>query len=588
MRGLLRRLGLAGLLTALICLSPAAGAWGQTVIEKLVSPGPLATAHARFESKCQSCHQAFDKTAQNALCLSCHKPVAADVSARTGFHGRSREVQGADCKSCHTDHGGRNLRMVRLDPKAFNHALTDYPLRGGHAKAACAACHAAGAKHRLAPTACVACHGKSDPHKGSLGPACANCHTEANWKDVRFDHATTKFPLLGAHAKATCKACHADSNFSAAPTACVSCHAKQDVHRGAMGPSCGSCHSSTAWTPARFDHSRTGFPLLGAHARATCEDCHAKGRYQDTRPTCISCHRKDDVHAGKYGVGCADCHNARDWKVTRFDHSRTGFGLTGKHAALACGACHAPSPAKGKAPATTCVGCHAKDDTHKGGNGPACEQCHATSDWKKSTFDHNRQTKFALRGAHAKATCAQCHQRPPREAKLGTTCTSCHQKDDPHAGQLGGDCASCHGDQSWLKPITFDHGLASFALVGKHAAVPCAECHTSKKYKDAPVVCRDCHKADDPHRGAYRAECADCHNPSDWSNWAFDHARTRFPLDGRHQDAACADCHRPGRSRPGQTCADCHLPDDVHNGSFGPACGQCHTTSTFRGARADF
>jgi hypothetical protein len=238
--------------------------------------------------------------------------------------------------------------------------------------------------------------------------------------------------------------------------------------------------------------------------------------------------------------------------------------------------------------AATCVGCHAKDDVHKGLNGPACEQCHTAANWKKSTFDHDRQTAFPLRGAHAKTACAQCHQRPPREAKLGATCISCHHKDDPHAGQLGGDCASCHGDQNWAKPIRFDHGIASFPLVGKHAAVPCASCHKSRRYKDAPTACVDCHRADDPHRGAYRLDCASCHNPSDWANWDFDHGKTRFTLDGRHTDVACAACHLPGKMRPTQTCADCHQADDVHNGAFGPTCGQCHTTKGWEGAHASF
>jgi hypothetical protein len=49
---------------------------------------------------------------------------------------------------------------------------------------------------------------------------------------------------------------------------------------------------------------------------------------------------------------------------------------------------------------------------------------------------------------------------------------------------------------------------------------------------------------------------------------AFDHSRTRFPLDGRHRDVECADCHvmvtaADGREfrryRPvGTQCRDCH------------------------------
>lgn len=575
--------GFAALL-ALLWLAIAGTATAQTVIEKLVSPGPLAAAHARYEANCKTCHQAFDKKAQSQQCLDCHKPIAADLAARTGFHGRSREIPGAECKTCHTDHAGRGARLVRLDPRSFNHALTDYPLHGAHARVACASCHAPGAKFRAAPTACVACHRKTDPHKGALGAACADCHVETGWKDVRFDHAKTAFPLVGAHARATCASCHADKAFQGAPTACASCHAKQDVHRGSLGPACGSCHSPAGWTPARFDHARTGFALVGAHARAECEDCHTKGRYQDAKPACASCHKKDDVHAGKYGAGCADCHGSRDWKVSRFDHGRTGFALTGGHADLTCGACHAPSPAKSKPPATACAGCHAKDDVHKGRNGPDCGQCHTSADWKKTSFDHAK-TRFPLRGGHAKAACVACHVQPPGVVKLSLACNSCHQKDDPHAGQLGPDCASCHADTSWTRPVRFDHGIAAFPLVGKHGAVACAGCHQTKRYKDAPTACADCHRKEDPHRGAYRLDCAACHNPAGWPNWSFDHAKTRFPIDGRHVGLACDTCHRPGRPRPSSSCASCHQSDDVHNGAFGPACDQCHTTESFHGAR---
>jgi len=578
---------LLGLL-ATLWLALATGSSAQTVIEKLVSPGPLAAPHARYESRCQSCHQAFDKEAQNRLCLDCHKPVAADLRARTGFHGRSRDIAGVHCHSCHTDHAGRGARLVRLDPATFNHTLTDYPLKGAHTRVACAKCHAPGAKFRAAPVACASCHGKTDPHKGKLGSACANCHTEANWRDVRFDHATTRFPLIGGHARAACKACHADKTFQGAPTACASCHTKDDAHRGAMGPACGTCHAATGWTPARFDHARTGFPLVGAHARAGCADCHAQGRYRGTQPGCIGCHRDDDVHKARYGTACADCHNAGSWRVSRFDHGRTGFALVGGHAALACGACHGPSPARAPALATTCVSCHVADDPHKGGNGTACEQCHTAASWKAATFDHARQTRFPLTGGHARVVCAQCHKQPPREVKLSTACVDCHRPDDPHGGQLGPDCASCHNDRGWTTAVRFDHGLASFPLVGKHAAVACASCHQTRRYRDAPADCAGCHREDDPHKGAYSADCASCHNPSDWTHWAFDHGKTRFPLDGRHTELACESCHRPGRPRPSSSCGGCHQADDVHRGAFGPGCEQCHTTQGFEGVRNPF
>ena len=196
----LRLLSLISLLLVL-CLGLSTTSSAQTLIEKLVAPGPLATAHARLEGRCQSCHQSFKKEAQSGLCLGCHKPVAADITARTDYHGRNRQIPGAVCSTCHTDHTGRTAHMVRLEQATFNHTLTDYPLKGAHQRVACASCHRPGVKFRAASTACASCHAAKDPHKGKLGAACASCHDETSWKNVRFNHASTGFPLAGANAR---------------------------------------------------------------------------------------------------------------------------------------------------------------------------------------------------------------------------------------------------------------------------------------------------------------------------------------------------------------------------------------------------
>ena len=79
----------------------------QTVIERLVSPGDLSAAHSRSDIRCASCHQSFNRQAQSRQCLTCHRPVAADIAAHTGFHGRSPGVANAECRSCHAEHHGR-------------------------------------------------------------------------------------------------------------------------------------------------------------------------------------------------------------------------------------------------------------------------------------------------------------------------------------------------------------------------------------------------------------------------------------------------------------------------------------------------
>ena len=571
---------------AWVLLATSAGA--QSVVERLVSPGALSSPHAKFEQTCNSCHLAFDRSSQNKLCLDCHKPVAADISGRKGFHGRDAKASSGECRTCHTDHKGRTFAIVKEPGQGFDHNETDYPLRDKHAKLACGACHAAGKPFRAAPVACAGCHLKNDVHKGALGKDCAACHDEKGWKAERFDHAKTKFPLTGAHIKATCQSCHADKTFAGSPIPCASCHAKNDVHKGSLGPKCADCHTTSNWQePARFDHAKTGFPLLGAHAKADCSDCHQGGRYKEAKPACVSCHLKDDAHKGGFGVACADCHSARDWRVTRFDHAKTGFALTGKHGPLQCQACHAPGPSIVKddhQPAKDCNGCHAKDDKHKGLNGTGCADCHSTATWKSAAFDHNKQTKFPLEGAHAKTACATCHVRPADQVRLSMDCASCHAKDDKHAGQLGKDCATCHGVSDWKSALRFDHDLAPFPLVGKHAGLACAQCHASPRFKDAPIACKGCHARIDPHKGAYGDRCESCHNAADWKTTSFDHDKTRFPLTGRHLKAVCADCHKPGRPKAVASCLSCHQSDDVHDGAFGGECQTCHSTTSFAGA----
>ena len=497
-----------------------APAEAQSVLQKLISPGPLSFKHANLESKCEACHASFNQSVQPQLCKTCHKPVAADIAAKTGFHGKFHPAS-ADCRTCHTEHAGHDAKIVKLDRTTFNHDFTDYPLQGRHVGVPCASCHLADRKFRDAPSQCAACHRKDDVHKGSLGQDCASCHTEKDWKNAKFDHNTTKFPLVGAHARAQCQACHADRHFADTPTECVSCHRKDDVHKGSQGPQ------------------------------------------------------------------CASCHDVNDWKATHFDHDRTGFPLTGKHAATQCNACHVEPADKVKLP-TTCNACHRKDDVHKGSNGPECAQCHTTATWKGSTFDH-ASSGFPLRGKHAQIACTACHTAPPREKKLSVDCFACHAKDDKHAGQLGQRCEQCHNEGDWKTAVRFDHDFAPFPLIGKHASVACKDCHATPRFKDASANCIECHRKDDKHHGSLGAECASCHNPSDWANWTFDHTtQTQFPLTGAHVNLTCATCHHGTLGKVSAICADCHAVDDVHQGAFGRSCERCHGTDSFRAIRQKF
>jgi hypothetical protein len=237
--------------------------------------------------------------------------------------------------------------------------------------------------------------------------------------------------------------------------------------------------------------------------------------------------------------------------------------------------------------ATACVKCHAADDVHKGGNGPACRDCHNETSWKTVKFDHDKDTKFSLRGAHSKLNCNDCHKQDAKKVKLQTTCIGCHRSDDPHKAQLGTNCTACHSETKWQDKVRFDHDMASFPLLGMHASAPCEACHTTAAYKDAGKSCASCHGSDDVHKGRMGKDCASCHNPNGWAFWQFDHNSLHFQLTGAHEGLHCKACHKSTDKslKIAASCLSCHAADDTHGGRFGPRCEQCHTTDSFKKAR---
>lgn len=570
------------------CLLLVAGTARAQSVESALSPGVLSKAHSKWEGQCRSCHIPFDRQAQDGLCLDCHKDLGRDMAAKQGFHGRMPKR--ANCRSCHTDHKGREAVIVNFNPKSFDHEQTDYPLRNRHKAVACESCHQSGQKYSAAPQDCVSCHRKHDVHKGSLGGRCDSCHSDKGWLDTRFDHSSTRFALQGAHAQTKCSACHRTSEYRDTPTTCIGCHRKNDKHRGQFSEKCDSCHTESRWSQLTFRHDAdTRYPLVGRHKEAKCVSCHTGVLYRDKTPTtCVDCHRKDDKHQGSLGSDCVSCHTERGWKeVVKFDHDRTSFPLLGKHVQVNCRSCHA-TPVYRETP-STCLGCHRKDDRHEGSLGERCDSCHAEASWKALRFDHAR-TRFALTGAHASPPlrCTSCHRDHKSYRDTATRCHSCHAKDDRHEGQLGQRCESCHGDQRWTG-VNYDHNRARFALTGAHQNVACASCHLTPRYRDAASTCVACHRKQDVHRARLGENCQSCHNTRAWRLWRFDHdSQTRYPLASGHQRAKCDACHiQPAPvgqaiAPVSSQCVSCHAKDDAHDRNFGVRCEQCHDATRWR------
>lgn len=574
---------------AVFCLLFMIKAAGQ------ISPGDLASPHAHLEgiSNCTQCHELGHKVA-NDKCLDCHKEIQSRLDQRTGFH-YSKDVRGKDCASCHSDHHGRKFDMIRFDESNFDHNLTGYKLTGAHTKVDCRECHVAenivepDLKKRIETylgvgTACINCH--EDYHQKTLDNDCAKCHTtEAFAPAEKFNHDKTDYPLVGQHKNVDCKECHQMEtrggkdfqHFADVPFAnCNACH--DDVHNNNLGNDCKQCHTEQSFNShsglKRFNHSRTSFPLKGQHKRVDCASCHKMDSspanlFQDNLgiPTnnCVACHA--DVHEGKFGTNCAECHTEETFKVAgnldNFNHDLTGFALEGKHEVVDCRKCHVSENITDPLPHNTCATCH--DDYHGGEFAeatvsPDCAECHTVAGFSPSlfTFEDHATSNFPLEGAHLATPCFACHLQEDKWhfKNIGNRCVDCH--DDVHVKEIATEfypnqsCETCHTTNTWKKENRFDHGLTTFALEGGHQRATCAACHVPdqenpvRQFKGISQTCATCH--DNVHGTQFELEgvtdCSRCHGFEGWDASHFDHNKTAFPLEGKHREVACEKCHK--------------------------------------------
>lgn len=525
-------------------------------------PGKLIQGHAKYEEKCETCHEAFSKTSQRRLCLDCHKKVAEDIKTQIGLHGRDKTIRSVECKQCHSDHLGRDADVVQFNKEFFDHDRTDYPLKNAHQRVACSACHLADKLYRDAPADCFSCHKQQDVHQEKFGQKCDKCHAEDRWQKNTFDHEKTKYPLTGKHRETSCALCHPGKRYKDIQHECKDCHQINDIHNGSYGEKCANCHTTKGWKGYNFDHTnKTKFPLRGKHEKARCESCHKDDDFKKKLKTdCYACHKPQDTHKANLGERCGDCHGEDAWTKHRFKHENFEK--------------------------TACFDCHKNDDIHKERYGKKCQDCHSTRDWGKKRFDHDKETKYPLKGKHKDAACQTCHKGEASKERNKTACKQCHALDDVHKTKLGDECQQCHNEAGWRNEVVFDHDISRFPLIGLHATTPCEACHLDNQFKDTQQACVDCHKNDDEHKAQLGKHCALCHNPNSWSFWQFNHdTQSKFKLNGAHKKIVCEACHREpvnDKIELNKQCNSCHQRDDVHNGNFGRQCERCHNEVNFK------
>jgi hypothetical protein len=266
--------------------------------------------------------------------------------------------------------------------------------------------------------------------------------------------------------------------------------------------------------------------------------------------------------------------------------------------AVALAAGLAPAPA-GAPPA---AGHQQKPETR-------CDACHTAEGWDRVAFDHAR-TGFALEGQHRTAACGGCHAASDFKRAVPRACVACHR--DAHAGRMGTRCADCHDAVSWKESTLGPeaHRRTDFPLDGRHAVLPCEECHGDRRdrsFSRSTRRCADCHQADlaraatvaFDHVAAFgnADECRRCHGTWRFSPGYLPGHDACFPIrSGTHSGIRCLRCHTRidtamfvggacGAASGTLNCYGCHGCPDGHAGvggfscpspNFSQDCYQCH------------
>ncbi|MCX6078396.1 MAG: cytochrome c3 family protein [Chloroflexi bacterium] len=305
---------------------------------------------------CSDCHGEDITRFDAAVCSTCHSKIDGAFLAAHNL------AYGTDCLGCHDG--------IETIGKNFDHSQAALKLEGKHQGLSCEKCHLdaqSKADFKSVSADCSTCHLKDDTHKGSFGTGCAVCHKAAGWKPSSFDHNLSAFKLDGEHVKAECVACHVGNVYKGTPTACFSCHEKDDEHKGKFGQECGACHKTETWDSASFDHNLSIFKLTGAHISVTCEKCHKNNTFKGTPADCAGCHADPAFHAGMFrGQACSDCHSTINWSPAKFNQAHPepqnveegGSGIN--HGDATCRDCHTVN-----LNTSTCTKCH--DNNNPGG-----------------------------------------------------------------------------------------------------------------------------------------------------------------------------------------------------------------------------
>ena len=310
-----------------------------------------------------------------------------------------------------------------------------------------------------------------------------------------------------------------------------------------------------------------------------------------------------------------------------FDHSATGFPLSGVHALIPCETCHVAGVFKGTP--RVCDGCHAlgkrvvatpKSTSHIVTDAP-CDTCHFNaSTFLGARFNH---------GTAVPGQCLNCHNgrqsigKPASHSsgnKATKSCDQCHRSFTwfnaswNHVGiPMGGHtCAQsdCHfpGSGNLYTSATATSPVSH--TYPDTSTKPCDVCHisfvvwTSTMHEPQTGTCSSCHnganaqgpRSDHLSFSGWPTECSQCHtSTTSWLGALGAMPANHIPYNTGV--ATCTNCHPAGLTQGNAVlhnyvvvspCTNCHLSPQKYLSSViqtkssshtnGKDCTGCHST----------
>lgn len=268
-----------------------------------------------------------------------------------------------------------------------------------------------------------------------------------------------------------------------------------------------------------------------------------------------------------------------------FDHLRTGFALTDRHAQARCESCHQNGIFQGTP--RDCASCHRQGMRLARGNvvmparhvptPQACDSCHSTRTFIGARFSHSGTTP---------GSCMTCHNgslapgKPAAHIPTVAACDGCHRSSSTWLAVSGG-----HSAANAVGTGTCDTCHNGIGARGKHPAhipVPagiakCDSCHRSQASFTVAV------RMD--HMAVVTATCASCHNGTSAIGKPPTHVATTATCDTCHRSttvwSSVTGAHTAANAVGTGTCDTCH------NGVAAKGKHAAHTPIPTGAARCD-